>query len=378
MRDIVIKDTTMHLLKFVNKVAEELPEEDMVNKIRSVLYKDYIKTVVAPGDASGFRMIFIGNRMKGNFNNPITTECNGVVLWYSRAENKFSALAVPPQLFNSTRMSSKDIENKYKSGMYKVYPVLDGTVATFYHFNGEWRLSTTKAYDATDLIMVNGKTYKDIFFESGGSLEFEEGYCYTVCIKNNNFHIFENSNRVTLLQKVNLSTLEKEVIQPEAAPMTWKNLKFGLNNAVNSYKNSKKIFFGVILRSEKESILLESNLMIKLRNFLYNFNFAKKLEPGCDLVLASMLYVYLNRRDVSLYLTLFPFYKKEFSRFSKILDFNVNLICEGKPANVFCEKAISDLSSKKIEIPKLDGNKIVADFVRSPHYLSEFYELVKF
>jgi len=96
------------------------------------------------------------------------------------------------------------------------------------------------------------------------------------------------------------------------------------------------------------------------------------------LILAGMLYVYLNRRDVSLYLTLFPFYKRDFSRFNKILENNVAHICAGKPVNKLCEKAISDLAFKKIEIPKTDGNKIVSDFVRSPDYLNEFYDLIKF
>jgi len=371
----------MNLLKFVNKIASENEETEMVSKIRSVLYKNYIKTVVEAVDDSsdGFRMIFIGNRIKSDFNNPITVECNGAVLWYSREDNKFSVLTMPPHLFNSTKMTTKEIENKYKSGAYKCYPVLDGTISTLYFFKGSWRLSTSKAYDATKLPMINGKTYEDIFYESGGTTEgLDEAYCYTVCIKNDSFHVFNKGSNVTFLQRVNIETKEKEVFQEESIAMSWKSLKNNLHNAVHSFKSKKQVFFGVILRSESESILLESNLMIKLRNFLYNFSFAKKMNPECDLTFASMVYVYLNRRDVSLYLTLFPFYKKEFNRFNQILESNARLVLEGKPANSLCERAIADLESKKIELPKSEGLKIAVDFMRSTIYLNEFYELIKF
>lgn len=371
----------MHLLKFVNKLAGESDEAEMVSKIRSILYKNYIKTVVesVEDSADGFRMIFIGNRIKSDFSNPITVECNGAVLWYSRAVNKFTALTVPPQLFNSTKMTTKEIENKYKCGLYKCYPVLDGTISTLYNFKGSWRLSTSKAYDATNLPMINGKTYDDIFHESGGSMEgLDEAYCYTVCIKNDSFHVFNKGSHVTFLQRVNLETKEKEVFQEEASAMSWKTLKNNLHNAVHSFKSKKNVFFGVILRSENESILLESNLMIKLRNFLYNFSFAKKMNPECDLTLASMIYVYLNRRDVSLYLSLFPFYKKEFNRFNQILESNARSVIEGKSPNSFCERAIADLENKKIELTKSEGLKIAIDFMRSTIYLNEFYDLIKF
>lgn len=362
----------MHLLKFVNKVAES-GDADMIATIRSVLYKDYIKTVVEESDGNGFRMIFIGDRMKGNFNNPLTKECNGAVLYFDNVS--FKPLAVPPHVFNSSRMNIKMIENKFKSSNYKCYPVLDGTIANLYFFKGEWKISTSKAYDASAIVMVNGKTFKDVFFESGGSFEdLDKDFCYTVCIKDEKFHVFQPGSSVTFIQRVNLKTLEKEIFQEEIE-IGWKSLKVKLNNAIEMFKSKKTTFLGVILRSNEESILLESNLMIKLRNFLYNFTVSKKMNIEHDMIYLNVIKVFLSRKDVSLYLSLFPFYKKEMSRLNKILEENATALCEGNLYNDFCKKVKSDLEFKKIELTKADGLKIAYDFMRSPAYINEFYKL---
>ncbi len=366
-----------HLLEFVNKVAKDaLNEEEMVAKIRSVLYKNYVKTVVENRTDVGFRMIFIGNRFKSDFRNPLTSECNGAVMFFNRAENKWTPLLIPTQLFNANRMSSKEIETKYRSGDYNVYPVVDGTLANLYFFEGKWRISTNKAYDATSLQFIHGKTYSDIFFECGGSFDnLDNGYCYTVCITSSAFHVANKLSKVTYIQRVNLSDRAKEMMQEPIEPIAWRELKNKLHSAVLDFKNKREMFLGVILRSEKESILLESNLMIKIRNFLYNFEFSKKLEPGTDLILANKLQVFLNRRDVSLFLALFPFYKKDFNKYNQILDGITEDICAGKLTTAYHRQVVQDLNDKKIDI-SASSWKLVSDFIRNPNYIAKLYDLV--
>ena len=51
------------------------------NYIRSYVYKNYIKTVIENSiqETEKSRIMFIANRFKSNFENPMSFECNGLI-----------------------------------------------------------------------------------------------------------------------------------------------------------------------------------------------------------------------------------------------------------------------------------------------------------
>lgn len=388
-----------NISNFINgKVAKLIhthSETEIINQIRSFLFKNYIKTVVenVDNEADGFRMMFIANRFKSKFDNPITRECNGAVFFFSRKTKQFYPLVVPAPLFNSQKLTKSNIHGFYKNGGYMVTPVMDGTIMNLYKYKNEWKISTNKAYDATNLIMYDEKTYMDVLNECMeyehnaavkgylSSLQNTSGCCsITLCVKNSGFHVFQENfteygykmnNRITIVQQFHM-TENSAPLKVEFEPssviyaftshantvssdnyLSWKELMNKMSTSISTFKryNSQvgfTPFLGVILRSkctettgEYSDILLESNLMAKIRNFLYNFGFSKNLtyknvlsnnfsqeavKSYYNMACVNRLYIFLNRKDVNLFTSLFPHFKKEFSEYNQFFSFLTTFI----------------------------------------------------
>ncbi len=484
--------SVVNISNFINGKVDKLihthTESEIINQIRSFLFKNYIKTVVENVDehADGFRMMFIANRFKSKFDNPITKECNGAVFYYSRAAKKFFPLVIPTYLFNSQKLTKSNIHTVYKTGGYDVYPVMDGTIMNLYKFKGEWKISTNKAYDATNLIMFDEKTYMNVLNEC---LEYEHnsavkgylssldnvdgGHSVTLCVKNSGFHVFQENftefghrlnNRVTIIHQYHIQDLQtateikfdpSSVIysfssesfkQSSDKCFSWKELTNQMTSSISSFKKySNQVgftpFLGVILRSktdlgEYSNVLMESNLMSKIRNFLYNFGFSKNLsyknvlsstpvnameqysseiKSYYNMTCVNRLYIFLNRKDVNLFTSIFPHFKKEFAEYNQFFAFlstfimkncsvleknlqNLNEIMSGetelllsklpehqngvssmdhiyKPSLVkLCMVIVGELSLKKINIPQShEGWNMLNDFLINTRFLDYYY-----
>ena len=404
-----------NISNFINgKVAKLIhthSEVEIINQIRSFLFKNYIKTVVENVDkeADGFRMMFIANRFKSKFDNPLTRECNGAVFFYSREKKYFYPLVVPAPLFNSQKLTKSNIHNIYKNGGYLVTPVMDGTIMNLYKYKNEWRISTNKAYDATNLIMFDEKTYMNVLDEC---ISYEHntavkgylssltnvvgGYSITLCVKNISFHVFQENfteygyklnNRITIVQQFHMPdnqttaiisldpssviysfTSQANTISSESY-ISWKELMNKMTTSISTFKRYNNQvgfspFLGVILRSKSYSstgeysdILLESNLMAKIRNFLYNFGFSKNLtyknvlSNNCvqeavksyyNMTCVNRLHIFLNRKDVNLFNALFPHFKKEFAEYNHFFSFLTTFIMKNIP---IMEQNLTNLNS---------------------------------
>jgi hypothetical protein len=346
-------------------------EKDIPN-IRKYLYKNYIKTVIEnTNNVDENRMILIGNRFKSDFNNPISFECNGAIVSYNRKENKWKTLVVPTELFNSQKICKEELNNHIKNMDYTLYKVYDGTIVNIYYFNEGWRISTNKAYDATNLIFTENKTYNDIleelftYYKDFNINRLDINKCYTICFKYEKFHTFiesnlKNKNKLILIQSVDMlefNNNNKLVInynEDIGIPISQKYILFGdynlkninniLYNEIYRYKKNIKSNlyepnYGIILRSHNfnktksySNILLESNLMMKIRNLIYNYNFAKNLnyfdKLGNNTIIDKKYYnmqdlINLNRfligKDINLYLLLFPQFKSKIEYYNTFL-----------------------------------------------------------
>ena len=359
----------MNVSNFLNSKTE-----DDIPSFRSFLYKNYIKTVIegVPDIEDEYRIMFIGNRFKSDFNNPISFECNGIIYTYNKIEKKFKAVVIPTQLFNSQKLSKGEINNFLLHKKYKIHKIYDGTILNLYFYKNEWRISSNKAYDCTKLMFFNNKTYGDVFNEV--LIQYPEfninklntNKCYSICLKHHGYHPFiENkftpSDKIIFIQSVDVNHFNntgKIVITKEniGLPVSEEyELKEGecLNNLINnlhreieSFKSNSHLVnyqpnFGLILRScdhnttkSYSNILLESNLMAKIRNLIYNYNLKKKLNfydklsnsktieiDKCyyDLKKICLLKVFLNGQDINLFLTLFPQYKEDFQKYNRFL-----------------------------------------------------------
>jgi hypothetical protein len=161
------------------------------------------------------------------------------------------------------------------------------------------------------------------------------------------------------------------------------NLYLMLNNEINRFKKESKLenykpIFGFILRSNNFSvttnysnILLESNLLSKIRNFIYNHNFTKKLhfynilEAQNNIIINKNYYnmlnlislrVFLLKKDVNLFVTLFPQLKETMKVYENFMKFLTKYII--KNYNIFMKSIIN--------IDKIFKNEILLDTIQIP------------
>jgi len=447
----------------INNYLLNKNESDM-EQIRSYLYKNYIKTVIEKVETDvtdDFRMIFIGNRFKSDFNNPITFECNGAVVKYNAINKKWTTLVVPLELFNSQKLLKSEMNKFIMSDSYKLYKVYDGTIVNLYYYGDSWRISTNKAYDASNLTFIDNKTYNDVLQElfllypDFNMDNLDVNKCYTICFKYDKYHTFiennfVNQNKLILMQSVDMKLFNEEnklVINEDediGIPLLEKynisdyqninNLSQLLNNEITRYKrdhNSDHYFpiFGYILRSNNynktknySNILLESNLMSKIRNLIYNHSFAKKLhfynilDNNDEVVIDKNYYnmsnlvslkMFLVKKDLNLFLSLFPQYKtnmESYNAFLKVLtkyiiknynlliknQFNINKIIKNEikidllpiqtDMNINYDKMnklailiFIDLKNKKINLNVNENYDILYDYLNNLVYLDYYY-----
>jgi hypothetical protein len=397
----------------ISNFLSDKSEADIVN-LRSFLYKNYIKTVIEKNEPTSkdYRLMFIGNRFKSNFYNPISFECNGAIVNYNRVDNTWKTLVIPLELFNSQKLVKDEINKHIVNNHYKLYKVYDGTIVNLYYYNNSWRISTNKAFDATNLLFTKDKTYLDILeelfslYKDFDKSRLDINKCYTICFKYDKYHTFvENSfeiqNKLILIQSVdmlkfntdgciNINT-EEDIGIPVSNQYTLngelniKNINFILNNELNRFKRTMSTGtyepnFGLILRSNNfnitgnySNILLESNLMSKIRNLIYNHSFAKKLNfydklniPVTEDNIVDKNYynmqdlinmkVFLIGQEMNLFLTLFPQYKTNIEFYNEFLKFLTKYII----------KNYAILQKNIINLPKIMKNVVTLDLILIP------------
>jgi len=381
-----------------------------INYIRSYVYKNYIKTVVENSEDNSNRVMFIANRFKSNFNNPMSFECNGLIGDYNKINNSWKLLVIPTELFNSQKLIKSEIINYYNQNNYKLCKVYDGTIINIYYYKGCWKISTNKAYDANNLIYIENKTYLDVFNELLNNYpnfnisKLDINKCYTLCLKYHKYHPFienykENPNKIIFIQSIDMNEFNnnKKIKINENEDLGFEitekldinnynnlqNLYLMLNNEINRFKKESKLenykpIFGFILRSNNFSvttnysnILLESNLLSKIRNFIYNHNFTKKLhfynilEAQNNIIINKNYYnmlnlislrVFLLKKDVNLFVTLFPQLKETMKVYENFMKFLTKYII--KNYNIFMKSIIN--------IDKIFKNKILLDTIQIP------------
>ena len=283
-----------------------------LNNIRTNVYSNYIKTVIEDIDSNYKRVMFISNRYKSDFTNPISAETNGIITEYDTLNNKFTILMVPIFNFNSNKIKMINIENFYNQQLYNVHKVYDGTIINLYYYNNKWRISTNKGYDLTDLLITYKNTYYQIFLEiSKQYINFnidllEKHKSYTFVMKYSDKHLFSEINSVNnyliFMRSIDITELNNNnkliineneqlglPIQEKYENISYNILHYNNKQSNNNYlyylKNKEKNYnykpnFGYILTSKNinitqqySNIFLESLLLKNIRKLIYDYNY---------------------------------------------------------------------------------------------------------
>lgn len=306
-------------------------EDKPLEYIRDFCYKKYIKTAIEKTESNDKRIIFMSNRNRSDFTNPMSNECNGLIVNYNSSTRHYYALVIPVQNFNSSKLNLNTINSLYKKNSYNIYKINDGTIVNLYYYKNKWVISTSKGYDVTNLILYHNKTYKTILDEvlsdypefSYDKLDINKSY--TLSFKYYDYHPFiinkKNTNSIIFIQAVDMlefnvnskllisyndniglpfqeiiketySNINELYSKAEKAfnkychyiknvhPIIINNIQYIYNNiTINSsiIDYSYEPDYGYILRSnnfnqtkEYSNILIESSLMVNIRKLIYN------------------------------------------------------------------------------------------------------------
>jgi len=305
----------MNTLKFLKG-----KEDKDIKYIRNYFYKppNYIKTVVENVIDDKKRIIFNSNRSKSDFTNPISFECNGLIIELNENKNeneyKYKLLTYPPQNFNLSKLKRNNINTFYKQGLYNIYKIYDGTNVNLYYYNDHWVFSTTKGYDVNNLIFHNNKTYLEIINElllkypDFSYDKLDKNKCYSLIFKYYDYHPFvlgkktnyEQFNQIILLQSVDMYKLNNQLnldisYDDEIGLPIQEKIEFNYNNineifnitqnAYSEYINYLKKNRSDIYNNNNPNIqLLNNNDQLMLKNYTLNQNI---YSPNFGFILRS-------------------------------------------------------------------------------------------
>lgn len=378
----------MNTLEFLNKHLNKTPEQ-----IREYLFKNAkIKSNI---EKNGTRMILYADKFKSDFNNPLTKECNGLILEFKN--NKWDVLVVPPQCFNMNKLALKQLDLYYKANYYNCFKAYDGTSINLYYYNDTWRISSIRGYDVTDLVFVNGQTYKEVLdslldkYEHFSYSILDINKCYSLCFRYNQYHLFkedkindENNSYVIFLQSVDIKNMnngkdnlsyntniglpKQEYIDHN--PISINQLYDKMNYSITLYKNNI-INYGYILRSknknmnnEYKNVFIESKLMSLIRNAIYNYKNNNIVDDNYSLELVVKLNTFLNHKSFNLYSEIFNEFTNDYNLYKKYI---------GKLIPMYLVQNEDILSTSNKNITKPITNKIDI----SIEHPNEFYILLK-
>lgn len=312
----------MNTFKFMNSFPIDV--DNFKQSITSLRTKLYDVGICWTDDQHGnvnattpFRVILYGKKTGADYKNPMTKECNGLVLEYNQG---WKVLAIPPRAFCTNKLSFKKINDLYTAGAYDVYEVLDATILTLYFYNAEWKVSSTKGYDIGNMNMTSEMTYMQAIQHLMDTkyclFKFEnlnKAFSYTIALRHSKYHIFDETkhlvnrtrsapregvdmNSYIMIMCVSdlctMSYVAKHVAGlPKQNPLSMRDSGIHVltNYARSSYAKYEKAYrlqnfkykplYGYILRSKNKSvpdecstIYIESELFKVLQIALYKNN----------------------------------------------------------------------------------------------------------
>jgi len=358
---------------------------------RGVFFRRNIKSNYIIRDENT-RIIFFPKKRGPNLNlnDPVARECNGLIFKISNVPNASKKMDPPELLVVPPCLLSQCTNYNYVDEMlenYTIYKMQDGTTINMYWWDFDspsWRISTAKAYDATNLSWNSDTTYKEVFESiliNTFELSQDEFYskldkksCYSWGFNHTKYHPFwegrtepSNNGNIWFIQSVNLKSIKnssslensklvinykspieciKSQEQLSILNLSMNDIRTKCNDSLRRYENtyirarsvekfgkkqilsSPEILFGYILRSKNPKItkkfsnlMMESSLLCKIRKLYYNKHFRETSElNGYNREKYIVLYNFIDRSSYDIFQLLFPQYKKEFIRLENKVD----------------------------------------------------------
>ena len=335
------------------------------------------------------RVLLTQNRERSNYSYPISYEANGLVL----DSSTWNVLSLPVHALKYNMSQSEIVANLHNYVIMKIadgttvtlyYNNLD---AQSPYDENLWRMSTANGYDVNDYQWMGNLTYREAFNEIAAKYpdfklsSLDRNCSYSIGFRHRDFHPFIADKEKMWIQCVNNRTTLKQVrsdpstnntglpmqspIQPHDllnvdinSDMTNSQIfaKLSDNNAkaLDTYMNSiipnskhvvgsaelmrraanvgpGSIHYGYILRGTNPltNVILESELLKKIRQFMYNLPRGERLRElttrGINIdhtnrVKYCVLRAFLNFEHNNLFIQLFPQFHPLYAEYTKMIN----------------------------------------------------------
>jgi hypothetical protein len=157
------------------------------------------------------------------FKEAVHCECRGIIV--DTSDPKFPIVCLPyTKFFNHGEKEAKSIDWKSAVVMEK----LDGSIATLYHYRGEWFLSSSSVPDASSLLYTSQQPFADIFFEIWSKMNYvfptdpTNVYMFEMLTAKNRIVCHVPEDMIVLHGVRSMITLKEERPEPVAAAHNWR------------------------------------------------------------------------------------------------------------------------------------------------------------
>ncbi len=413
----VAKDTESQLMFLKELVGEDIriryemkrdPEQE---KIKSTRQRPFAHLANCQVD----RVILTADKSSANFLNTFTRQCNGLILSFP----SWKVLSMPSNAFNHRFRLSEICSH---IGDYDVYDIKDGTTITLYYYNDSWRMASTNAFDVGHYTWMSAVTYDDAFkavmkqYPGFSFDKLDKSKSYVIGFRHHEFHPFTfDRPGLWFIQSCDLDELNyngKYVIKTDediGIPLqTLTNLGGHKGNSLHDMlfnKNQQSvvmftksltdgsktpdIHYGFILRSRTgaDDIIIESELLKKIRMLMYNVPTSQKMTniTPRGRMQYMILRSYLSDVNKFIFLQLFPQFMPEYKRYDqeffqlgeKIISIMRNRSAIPRPQGQKLDALAARMAARlkndtHINVMDAYGPSIVNDFLMQGKYIDEY------
>lgn len=374
------------------------------------------------------KMILSPIKWKLDYKSPLVQKYCGAVV----EQETWKILSIPPGEI-SAQFKNKQIEKDIHK--YTIYEANDGTIITIYYHIDKWCISSKKGYDVSNIKWRGDKTYKQILDEVLTNCNYsldnlDKTKCYTLGFKHPDFHPFlqpPKSNKVLqpipkiryhkadrsffsknpiyqlwVVQIRNMETLELEDETSLGLPTQKKvdvsNIPNGkvlqhlcnkARDSIQNFQKTKKPLYGYILRSnnpgEYSDLFIESSLMEKIRQMMYNVNKRQKYNSIQYMVFRAFIYYNSN----NMFLKLFPQYQNEFNHLEILINDVINKVYAyfNKKLNrklgngsfdLLCNMIIGELEkNQQFSFNNQNGHTLIRDFILNRNLTEQIFNYIE-
>lgn len=272
--------------------------------------------------------------------NELTTNANGIV--YDAVTKRVLCVPSPSLVYNPT---NEQVAAAIKIPNTKVYEAADGTTVNLYYDGTNWCMGTIHAWDISGYTWIGPKTYREQFDETAKHYGFnwdqlDKTLTYTVGFRCADFHALRfDPPRCWLISAQSNETMQPVVVEtkfPSQVEVT--NTSNLLETAAKSYSDfiyairtnqrDIPINYGYIVKSATGSLFIESSLMKRVRQLLYNFPKNGVILDNRNRQQYVLLKAYLNYIRIDEFLLIFPQFKQQFETFTSFFNTLTDRIIE--------------------------------------------------